>query len=104
MSERGMKKWAPYASLIEQKSYLSRIRDDKRKVPRPHIASDQAAQIEQFLTHLDGKLLKIKYFQDGVIACDTMRILKVDPFHQQVIFDAITLPYRDILNIEHENQ
>lgn len=100
MSDRGMKKWAPYASLIEQKSYLGRMREDKRKVARPHIASDQAYQIEQFLTNLDGKFLKIKYFLDGVIVEKTMRILKVDPLNQQVVFDAMIIPYRDILNIE----
>ena len=28
MSERGMKKWAPYKSLIEQESYLNKLHDN----------------------------------------------------------------------------
>ena len=30
MSERGMKKWAPYKSLPEQEKYLKKLKEDRR--------------------------------------------------------------------------
>ena len=38
MSERGMKKWAPYKSLIEQEKYLKKAHDDNNKETRPQIS------------------------------------------------------------------
>ena len=34
MSERGMKKWAPYKSLVEQEKYLKKAHDDNQKVDK----------------------------------------------------------------------
>ena len=34
MSERGMKKWAPYKSLIEQEKYLKKAHQDNEVITR----------------------------------------------------------------------
>ena len=44
MSERGMKKWAPYKSLIEQEKYLKKAHQDNEVIARPVISSDEAEE------------------------------------------------------------
>ena len=34
MNDRGMVKWMPYQSLVEQSSFLARMRYEKNKKPR----------------------------------------------------------------------
>ncbi len=67
MSDRGMKKWAPYASLIEQKGTLGAMMHNRQKVARPHLSSDQAVFIERRLVDYGGETLTITYFDDGFI-------------------------------------
>ena len=45
MSDRGMKKFAPYASLIEQNDYLERMRYEKNKIEKPKLSSEKAEEI-----------------------------------------------------------
>ena len=35
MSDRGMKKWAPFASLIEQSEFLEQMHYEKNKIAIP---------------------------------------------------------------------
>ena len=37
MSDRGMKKWAPFSSLIEQSTCLEEMRYQKNKIEKPLI-------------------------------------------------------------------
>ena len=51
MSERGMKKWAPYKSLNEQEDYLKKLHKKQEKVERPSISSDEADNINEILVN-----------------------------------------------------
>ena len=55
MSDRGMVKWMPYQSLVEQTSFLARMRYEKNKKPRPHISSDRAREINEILVTYEGE-------------------------------------------------
>ena len=35
MADRGMKKWLPFASLVEQGEYLSKMMYEKYKIEKP---------------------------------------------------------------------
>jgi len=100
MNDRGMKKWAPYASLIEQKGTMARMMHDKKKVVRPLISSDQAALIEERLLNYHGELLTITYFDDGFIKTCTDTIKKIEPFQKRIECECHIIAYRDILAIE----
>lgn len=100
MSERGMKKWAPYASLIEQKGIMAQMLHNRRKVPRPHLSIDQAEIIDRRLTILDGQPLKITYFDDGFIKTIETIITKVDPLNRVIACGDLTIAYRDLLALE----
>ena len=61
MSERGMKKWAPYKSLVEQEKYLNKAHDDNQKIERPQMSSDEAESINEILVNYQGEELIIAY-------------------------------------------
>ena len=62
MSERGMKKWAPYKSLPEQEKYLRKLKEDQEKVSRPVMSSDEAEEINEILVNYAGEEILITYF------------------------------------------
>jgi len=100
MSDRGMKKWAPYASLIEQKGTMARMLREKKKISRPHISADQAELIERTLTNYRGGRLRVTYFADGFIRVCDVAIKRIDVLNRQIECDEITIAYRDILDVE----
>ena len=59
-----MKKWAPFASLIEQSTCLEKMRYERNKIEKPKISSDKAREINMILANYHGEDLKIKYFYD----------------------------------------
>ena len=67
MSERGMKKWAPYKSLNEQEDYLKKLHNKQEKVERPSISSDEADNINEILVNYRGEELLIEYWRNDKI-------------------------------------
>ena len=100
MSERGMKKWAPYATLIEQKGTLGAMRYERSKVKKPHISADQAQLIERRLLDYHGEQLTITYFDDGFIYSCHTTILSIDPISKVIKCENLIISYKNILAIE----
>ena len=65
MSDRGMKKWAPYSSLIEQATCLEEMRYERNKVEKPTITQDRIEKINFILQNYRGQPLKIRFWHDG---------------------------------------
>ncbi len=65
--DRGMMKWMPYQSLVEQSSVLARMRYEKNKTPRPHIARERAEEINEILVHYSREEVDAKYWEDGYL-------------------------------------
>ena len=65
MSDRGMKKWAPYASLIEQKGTMNRMKTNRLKMQKPLLSSEAAEAINRGLLENIGKTIHLTYFEDG---------------------------------------
>ena len=45
MSDRGMKKWAPYKSLIEQEVFINKMRVNKSKIEKPILCDEEMDKI-----------------------------------------------------------
>ena len=100
-SDRGMKKWAPYASLIEQADFLKEMHYKKEKTPKPLMSSDTAEKINDILVHYQkGELLKITYYYDGYQYTITKSIKSIDQYKRVLKFDNGTLPFNLIVDIE----
>ena len=101
MSERGMKKWAPYKSLIEQESYLNKLHDNNQKVEKPHISSDEAELINEILVNYRGEELLITYWRNGKINTMPAVLKKIDPLNKKIVLqDRRTIYFSEIINLE----
>jgi hypothetical protein len=65
MSDRGMKKWAPYASLIEQKGTISKMKNHREKVKKPQLSQEMANEINESLLRAKDQNVVIDYFFEG---------------------------------------
>lgn len=103
MSDRGMKKWAPYSSLIEQSTCLEKMRYQKNKIEKPILSEDEIEHINQILTSYNGEDVEISYFFDGYIYTIVTKIKRIDIYNKKLIFKDGYLPFDAILNINYIN-
>ena len=67
MSDRGMKKWAPFRSLVEQTTSLTRLKQERQKIEKPLISSDKAEEINDILINHSHEELEFSLFLNGYI-------------------------------------
>ena len=85
MSDRGMKKWAPYKSLIEQDVYLNKMKKEKDKISKPIISSEEAENINEILTNYHGEELEVSYFRNSEILTEKIIIKTIDTINKKLI-------------------
>ena len=99
MSDRGMKKWAPFSSLIEQSSVLNEMFYEKNKKAKPQISNERASKINRILSNYGGEKIKIKYFYDGYIYEVSTIIKRIDTLNRRLIFEDGVMPFSEIIDI-----
>ena len=99
MSDRGMKKWAPFSSLIEQSTVLNEMFYEKHKQEKPSISKERAEKINQILSNYNGQKLRIKYFYDGYIYELVTTIKRIDVVNKKLIFEEGNMPFKEIIDI-----
>ena len=101
MSERGMKKWAPYKSLIEQEKYLKKAHDDNQKIERPQLSSDEAELINEILVNYQGEELLITYWRNEKINTISSVLKKIDAINKKIVLpDRKTILFTELINLE----
>ena len=101
MSERGMKKWAPYKSLIEQEKYLKKAHKNNEKVERPTISSDEADNINEILVNYHGEELEISYWRSDKINTVSSILMKIDPVNKKIVLpERKTIYFVELISIE----
>ena len=67
-SNRGMKKWMPFAALPEQQTYMKQMLNDMEKVEKPELSEYQKEEINNVLVGLcQGNIITISYYDNGFI-------------------------------------
>jgi len=101
MSERGMKKWAPYKSLNEQEKYLNKLHQKQNKVERPKISSDEAEKINEILVNYHGEELNITYWRNDKINTVSSILKKIDVENKKIVLtERKTIYFAELINIE----
>ena len=100
MSDRGMKKWAPYKTLQEQWSTLDRLYESEEKVEKPRISNEEAEEINEKLVNYHGQELEIFYYKNGRILKEKSTIKKIDAFERKLILDNYKIIYlKDLIGL-----
>ena len=101
MSDRGIKKWAPYKTLSEQDFNMSKQKEKEQKIEKPKISADFAEEINEILVNYQGENLLIKYYKNGKILEVEGIIKKIDPYEKKlVLLTRKTIAISDIVSIE----
>ena len=101
MSERGMKKWAPYKSLIEQEKYLKKASQNNEKQVKPQISSDEAENINEILVNYHGEELEISYWRNEKINTISSILVKIDPENKKIVLpERKTIYFKELISIE----
>ena len=102
MSDRGMKKWAPFSSLIEQATCLEQMRYQRNKIDKPVLSDDQKEKINYILqTYKKGQIVKIKFFNDGYLYFINTQIKRIDLENRRLILEHGKLDFSNVIDIEN---
>ena len=97
MSDRGIKKWAPYKTLSEQDFELKRQKNKENFIEKPLISRESAEEINEILVNDNNEPLRIGYYKNGKITCNSPNIRESE-LHN--IFNDITKYLKiDLTNI-----
>ena len=100
MSDRGMKKWAPFSSLIEQATCLEEMKYQRNKIDRPILSEDQIEKINYALqTYKKGQIVTIKFFNDGYLYVINTTIKRIDLENRRLILEKGKLDFINIIDI-----
>ncbi|MBR4378303.1 MAG: YolD-like family protein [Bacilli bacterium] len=101
MSDRGMKKWAPYSSLIEQATCLEEMKYQRNKIAKPILTEDQKEKINYVLqSYQKGQVVKIKFFNDGYLYYINSTIKRIDLENRRLILEHGNLDFVNIIDME----
>ena len=101
MSDRGMKKWAPYSSLIEQATCLEQMKYQRNKIERPILTDDQKEKINYALqSYKKGQIIKIKFFHDGYLYEINTSIKRIVLENHVLVLENGKLDFINIIDID----
>lgn len=101
MSDRGMKKWAPFSSLIEQATCLEEMKYQRNKVSKPILTEDQMEKINYVLqSYQKGQIVKIKFYHDGYLYVINTTIKRIDLENRKLILEKGKLDFSDLIDID----
>ena len=98
-ADRGMIKWAPYKSLVEQSPILARMRYEKGKRPRPQISSDRAREINEVLVTYGGEEVDAEYYEDGYRHHIQGVISEISALFKYIVIGERKIGFKDLLDL-----
>ena len=100
MSEdRGIVKWMPYKSLVEQSTILAKMLYEKHKSPRPQISCDRAEEINEILVHYNKEEVRAKYWEDGYLYYLDGTISKIDVLNHCLDIDGKRISFPNLIDL-----
>ena len=103
MSDRGIKKWAPYKSLKEQWSTLDAVHEEEQKVEKPTISNEEAEEINDLLVNYHGQQVIIKYFRNGQILKEECVLKRIDVFEKKLyLMNRKVIKMTELISIENQ--
>lgn len=100
MSDRGMKKWLAYKSLIEQAPSLENILTKRERVEKPIVSQDMKEKINDILTNYQGETLVVTFFRDNKIIQDEIIVKKIDMVERKLVLNSRrVIHFGEIVNL-----
>ncbi len=97
--DRGMMKWAPYQSLVDQATSLAFMRRKKNRVERPLVANDQAEEINEILIHYAHENVRARYWEDGYLYDVDGKISKIDAIYRFLVLEGKKILFKNLIRL-----
>lgn len=94
-----MKKWAPYASLIEQKGTIVRMKEARNYQQKPLISQEQAKEINEVLTSCYRTHVKLTYFRSGQTFVIEGIVEKIDYDQKHLHIAGQYIEFKEIIHL-----
>ena len=90
--ERGMIKWAPFASVIDSSILVNEILEEKSKINKPTLTDEKYSSIEEDILYSfkNNEYINIEYFKNGKIYKIKEKVSKIDTFSKCIILSNKT--------------
>lgn len=104
MSDRGMKKWAPYKSLVEQGYSLNELSKNNKKVDKPKISLEMAEEINEVLCEYHGQEVVVGYYRRGEILEVITTLKKIDTIEKRLVLpDKSVIKFSELVYLRSYN-
>lgn len=79
-NDRGVIKWTPFNSIVNQRQMIDNLINEKNKTNKPKLSQEQIEKNEQLLIEAFYEQIKIKidYFKEGFILSTYSEISNID--------------------------
>lgn len=104
MSDRGMKKWNAYKTLEDHMPSVEKTMQNRYKVNKPQISSEEAEIINYHLVNYHGEEVVITYYENNEIQEITTTIKKISPENREIILpDKKKIKFVNLLGIKDKD-
>ena len=100
--ERGMKKYAPYRSLVEQSTALALMRENRNRCERKTLSSDEAYAINEILVNYAGEEIRLSYWKMGRVYREEGTITKIAPYERTIYLNGLRITLSSLQSLERK--
>ena len=97
---RGMVKYAPYQSLVEQGKALSKMRYDKQRTPKRLLSSDAAEEINELLIHYQSEPVVVVFWRNGFFYEERGIIQRIDAQRKRIQINGMFVQFQEFQSIK----
>ena len=97
--DRGMMKWAPFQSLVEQATSLAMMRRTKSKIEKPLVSNDQAEEINERRVYHNQQAVRAQYWEDGYLYEKEGIISKIDGIFRFLILEGKKISFSNLIRL-----
>lgn len=99
MRDRGMVKWAPYKSLIEQEDFMGNMKKARKKIEKPKNCGDKAEYINNLLMNYHGQEVTITIYNDGVLEKISGTITEMNTTYKYLVVNGNRYYLNNIIDV-----
>lgn len=100
MKDRGMVKWAPYKSLIEQEDFMGNMRQKKKRIEKPYNLEEKSNEIDMLLRSYHGQVVEISYYNDGYIEKISGTIDAIDTTYKYLLVNGDKIYLSNVIDVK----
>lgn len=101
--DRGMIKWAPFASVVDPNYLVNNICEKKNKIEKPIFTEEILNEFEELIKYsLETKeIINIEYYKNGKIYKIKESVIKINALSKNIyLTNNIKLHFNNIVNIQ----